>query len=74
MRRPSGPVLQQAIQFLSSPELAKGASLPARPDYEELARRASELGHALSPDAVQEAFRLIMRARLVASRTLRSSG
>lgn len=68
MKRTSGPELQRAILFLSRVDLAKGhqAPLPARPDYECLARRASELGHELSPSAVMEAFRLLMRARLVA--------
>ncbi len=72
MKRSPGPDLQRAIQFLSSPDLAKGprAPLPARPDYDCLARHASELGHELSPGAVREAFRQIMRARLVASRKL----
>jgi hypothetical protein len=68
MKRSPAADLQRAIEFLSGPDLAKGAPLPARPDYEFLARRASEPGHDLSPGAVQEAFRLIMRARLVVSR------
>lgn len=64
--------LQRAIEFLSNLDLAKGrqAPFPARPDYEFLARHASEPGQDLSPGAVQEAFRLIMRARLVVSRKL----
>ena len=70
MKRPPGPDLQRAIRFLSGPGLAQ-APLPARPDYECLARRASDQGHDLSPDAVEEAFRLIMRARLVAMRPRR---
>ena len=72
MKRAAGSDVQRAIEFLSSPDLAKAhqAPLPARPDYECLARRASELGHDLSPGAVQEAFRLIMRARLVGSMRL----
>lgn len=70
MRAP-GPELQRAIQFLSSPDLAEGdrGAFAARPDYEGLARRASQLGHELSPGAVQEAFRMLMRARLVALRS-----
>jgi hypothetical protein len=68
MRPPTD--LQRAIEFLSDPELATGTPLPDRPDYESLARRASELGHDLSPDAAAEAFRLVMRARLVAARRL----
>jgi hypothetical protein len=69
MKPTAGPELQRAIQFLSS--LAKGdrGPLPDRPDYEGLARLASEFGHELSPGAVKEAFRLLMRARLVALRT-----
>jgi hypothetical protein len=73
MKAPTGSDLQRAISFLSGPDVAKGTPLPARPDYEFLARRASELGHDLSPGAVQEAFRLIMRARLVGLRTLSGS-
>ena len=67
MKRSPSSDLQRAIEFLSNPDLAKGhqAPLPARPDYEFLARHAFELGYNLSPSAVQEAFRLIMRARLV---------
>jgi hypothetical protein len=68
MKRPTGSDLQRAILFLSGPDVAKGTLLPARPDYECLAGRASELGHDLSPGAVREAFRLIMRARLVGLR------
>lgn len=70
MIRTPGPELQRAIQFLSGPDLAEGdrEPLPARPDYEALARRASELGHELSPDAVKQAFRLLMRARLISLR------
>lgn len=72
MKRSPGSDLQRAIEFLSNPDLAKGhqAPFPARPDYEYLARHASELGHELSPGAVQEAFRLIMRARLAVLRKL----
>jgi hypothetical protein len=65
-----GSEVQRAIAFLSSPELGDGRSwaLPPQPDYEALARRALELGHHLSPGAVEEAFRMMMRARLVPSR------
>jgi hypothetical protein len=72
MKRSPGSDLQRAIEFLSSSDLAKGRQgpLPARPDYEFLARHASEHDHDLSPGAVEEAFRLIMRARLVALRKL----
>lgn len=72
MKGSPGPDLQRAIEFLSNPDLAKGlpAALPARPDYEFLARHACERGHDLSPDAVEEAFRLILRARLVLVRNL----
>ena len=70
MTRSPASDVQRAIEFLSDPDLAQGgqAPLPARPDYEFLARHASELGHDLSPGAVQEAFGLIMRARLVVLR------
>jgi hypothetical protein len=76
MRRSSDPDLQQAIEFLSNPDLAKNlhAPIPGRPDYEYLARLASRLGHDLSPGAVKEAFRLIVRARLIASPKPRSAG
>jgi len=70
MSRSPGSDLQRAVEFLSSPDLGEGAPLPPRPDYDFLARRASELGHDLSPGAVGEAFRLIMRARLVGQRKL----
>jgi hypothetical protein len=72
MKRSPGSHLQGAIEFLSNPDLAKGhqAWLPARLDYGFLARHASGLGYDLSPGEVQEAFRLIMRARLVATRKL----
>ncbi len=68
MKRSPGSDLQRAIEWLSNPDLAQGTPLPARPDYEFLARHASGPGHDLSPGAMREAFRLIMRARLVASR------
>lgn len=64
----SAPEIQRAILFLSGLAGSPGAPLPARPDYEALARRASELGQDLSPGAVEQAFRLMMRARLVALR------
>lgn len=72
MKRSPSSDLQRAIEFLSNPDLAKGhqAPFPAQLDYEFLARHALELGHKLSPGAVQEAFRLIMRARLVVLRKL----
>jgi hypothetical protein len=66
--RPSGSDLQRAVRFLSSPEFAKRSDLPPNPDYRFLAACASEPGHELSPEVLQEAFRLIMRARLVALR------
>lgn len=77
MKRPAASDVQRAIQFLSSPEFAGGrhGPLPARPDYEFLARQASGLGHNVSPGAVREAFRLIIRTRLVLPRGLsRSDG
>ena len=72
MKPSPGPELQRAIEFLSSPDLAEGlpGPLPGRPDYESLARHASGLGHELSPGALEEAFRLIMRARLAIARKL----
>lgn len=71
MMRTPGPELQRAIRFLSSADLTEGdrGPLSGRPDYEGLARRASELGHELSPGAVKEGFRLLMQARLVALRS-----
>lgn len=67
-----GSDVQRAIAFLSSPEPGSipRAALPPHPDYESLARHARDLGHDLSPGAIQEAFRLILRARLLASRKL----
>lgn len=69
MSGPSGADVQRAIEFLSGPDSAglRRLPLPPRPDYERLARHAAELGHALPPDALREAFRLILRARLLAS-------
>jgi hypothetical protein len=76
MTRSPTPELQRAIQFLLNPGLAKERQtpLPDRPDYDCLSRYASELGQEFSPDAVKEAFRQIMRARLVASRKLSRTG
>ena len=76
MKRPTGPDIQRAIQFLSTAELAEGGEtgLPGRPDYEFLARHACGLGHDITPGAVREAFRRIMRARLVASHRLSNRG
>jgi hypothetical protein len=70
--RSPGQEIQQAIAFLHACEPADrhGILLPARPDYEALARRAAEHGLALSPGAIQEAFRMIMCARLVAARRI----
>lgn len=69
MNRPGSDV-QRAIEFLSGPDWTEGlqAALPPRPDYESLARHASGLGHDLSPDALKEAFRLVMGARLIGLR------
>jgi hypothetical protein len=76
VNRPSGPDIQRAIEFLSTAALADSAedSLPDRPDYDFLARRASGLGHDVTTGAVKEAFRRIMSARLVASRKPWSGG
>ncbi len=65
-----GSGVQRAIDFLSGSKSREMVpdTLPPRPDYQALARLALELGQDLSPDAVQEAFRLIMRARLAAVR------
>jgi hypothetical protein len=64
-----GSDVQRAIDFLSSPNLKEGqwATLPPRPDYEVLAWHARELGYDCSPEAVQGAFQLMMRARLLVS-------
>lgn len=68
MTRPGGSEVQQAIAFLSTADLTNvDGPLPARPDYESIARHAASLGHDLSPGAVRQAFQHIMRARLVAS-------
>jgi hypothetical protein len=65
-----GSDVQRAIDFLSDPRLREvdPATLPHRPDYEALAQSACALGHDLPPGAIQEAFRLMMRARLLARR------
>ena len=70
MKRSAGPDLQSAIQFLSEAGLGEGSRAlpPGRIDYESLSRLALEAGHEVSPEAVRDAFRLIMRARLAASR------
>jgi hypothetical protein len=61
--------LQQAILFLS--RLPAGTddrdSLPGTVNYAALARRARASGLDVSPGALEQAFRLIMRARLLAS-------
>ena len=68
MSGPRGSDVQRAIRFLSGPDSTAPDRLPLPPvpDYESLARHAAQLGHDLPPDALREAFRLIMRARLVA--------
>jgi hypothetical protein len=70
MKRSPRSDVQRAIEFLSDSDLfgPHGVPLPARPDYQFLARQASDLGHDLPPDAVQQAFRLMMRARLLVMR------
>lgn len=62
--------VQGAIDFLTGTALGDlpAAALPPRPDYEPLARHARDLGYDLSPGALQEAFRLLIRARLLATR------
>jgi len=64
-----GSDVQRAIAFLASPELGtlQPDELPPRPDYEALARHARDLGHDLSPGAIQKAFGLVMLARRLAS-------
>jgi hypothetical protein len=58
--------IQRAIDFLSGKLGAiDPAALPPKPDYEALARYAGQLGHDLPPAALAEAFRLMMRARLL---------
>lgn len=61
------PELQRALSFLSSSALTTTGDqspLPAAPDYNALAQRARASGHDLSPSAIEEAFRLVMCARL----------
>lgn len=67
MTVPSGRDIQRAIDFLTGQAAAeaRGAALPDRPDYAAIARHARELGVELSPEAVQSAFQLMMRARLL---------
>jgi hypothetical protein len=62
--------IQRAIDWLSGPDLQdlhRGV-LPPHPDYDALARHARLSGRELSPDAIREAFRLMMAARLLARR------
>lgn len=65
-----GSGIQGAIDFLTGPALGglPRDALPPKADYEPLASHARDLGYDLSPDALQDAFRLLMRARLLASR------
>jgi hypothetical protein len=67
MSGPFGSEVQQALDLLSSPKLWErpAATLPHRPDYEALTERARLLGRDVSPAAIREAFRLLMRARLL---------
>lgn len=66
----AGAEVQRAIDFLSAPELwgYPAATPPHHPDYEALAERARECGLEISPESLRQAFRLMMRARLFASR------
>ncbi|NCP11031.1 MAG: hypothetical protein GW859_03575 [Sphingomonadales bacterium] len=59
--------LQLGIDFLVKLDLtdSERRALPDVPDYEDLARRARRRGFAVSASGLQEAFRLLMLARLV---------
>lgn len=69
VQRTSG--VQRAVDFLTSPELAdlQTAMFPPHVDYESLAAAARNLGYDLSPGTIEEAFRLVMRARLFTQRS-----
>lgn len=68
MTLPATVEVQRAIAFLSKVASAKDGEppLPPTPGYDALARRACASGCDVSAEAIEEAFRLIMRARLVA--------
>jgi hypothetical protein len=61
--------VQQAVDFLLGLRARKGdgPSLPATIDYGALASLAKARGFGTDEAALQQAFALIMRARLIAS-------
>lgn len=67
MSGPTGAEVQRAIDFLSGPDAAQLHQCPLSPhvDYDAIVQRGSELGHHLSADGLREAFRCIIRARLL---------
>lgn len=71
--------IQTALDFFrhlrQRPEQVRGlADLPARIDYEAVAAMARQNGFVVSPPAVAEAFRLMMRARRSAATSAKPEG
>ena len=62
--------VQLGIEFLVDLDLTgmQHGALPDVPDYSALAREAEKNGFAVSPAALQEAFRLLMQARMLGPR------
>ncbi|MGZ9098674.1 MAG: hypothetical protein ACXW3O_03135 [Brevundimonas sp.] len=76
MTAPERNPVQMAIDFLVRLDSVEGAAghLPPRPDPDALVRLARERGLILSGEALQEGFRILMRARLFANQIARGSG
>lgn len=70
MSRATHNEVQLGIDFLSQLKLtdAQLRALPDVPDYQALASLAQVDGLTLSAPAAQEAFRLLMQARVVVAR------
>lgn len=70
MTPPDSREVQQAIDFLSNldPREVSPAALPPRPDVDALVRIAEQRGLPVRGAALREGFRIMMRARLLASR------
>ena len=72
---PNWPGVQEALDFLVrlTPEEVRCAGLSASPDCREFAAMARARGFQIDADSVEQAFRLLMRARLLRSRAISSS-